>query len=57
MADHVLECVVGWVWLQLVAVRGVREVVEHGGDGGSVEAGWQGIPFVGGADLWRDVRV
>lgn len=51
LADHVLESVVGWVGLQLVAVRGVREVVQHGGDGGSVKAGGQGVPFVGGANL------
>ena len=51
MTDHVLEGVVGWVRLQLVAVGGVGEVIKHGGDGGSVEAGGQGVPFIGGADL------
>lgn len=49
---------VGGVGLQLVTVGGVGEVVEHGSDGGSVQAGGQGVPFVGGGNLRRsDVKL
>lgn len=35
-----------------MAEVGVGVVVQHGSDGGSVQAGREGVPFVGGAGLW-----
>lgn len=34
-----------------MAEVGVGVVVQHGGDGRSVQAGGEGVPFVGGAGL------